>query len=128
MQSVLSQDMPRVYQQTGASLLASFCHQRRVAHTRSVQPRSFTCAQSPEQDLRRIRFRKGLVSFKERKLRHSRQVAPPVIEAAAEQQLTWAPKLRRALDFRLWTPRGKGLVLLNVLVRRYICLRPRHGR
>ena len=132
MQALSTQDMPRVYRPTGAGLLASFCHPRRVAHTRSAQPRPFTCAGSPEQDLQRIRFRKGLVSFKERNLRRSRQVAPPVIEAVAdvEQQVSWAAgrKLRRALDFREWTPRGKGLVLLNVLVRPCNRVRPRDGR
>jgi hypothetical protein len=73
------------------------------------------------EELRRIRFRKGLVSFKERQLQRTRQVVLPTIEAAAdvEQQVAWAAgsKLRRALDFRLWTARGKGLVLLNLLVR-----------
>ena len=81
-----------------------------------------TCAQQkPVEELRRIRFRKGLVSFKERHLQRTRQVVLPTIEAAAEveQQVAWAAgaKLRRALDFRLWTARGKGLVLLNLLVR-----------
>jgi hypothetical protein len=127
MQSLLSQDVPRVCQRTGASLLASFCHPRRAAHTLRGLARPLTCTETPERELRSIRFRKGL-SFN-RKLRRSRHVAPPVVEAVAdvEQQSTWAA-VRRALDHRRWTPRGKGLVLLNVLVRRYPRVGLRHGR
>lgn len=78
-----------------------------------------TCAgQKPAEELCRIRFRKGL-SFKERQPQRSR--LPQAIEAAAdaENQIAWAAgnRIRRALDFRLWTARGKGLVLLNLLVR-----------
>jgi hypothetical protein len=63
------------------------------------------------------------VSFGRRQADSTRQLIEkiqPSIEAAAHPQdhFTWAAskKLKQALDFRTWTPRGKGLVLLNVLV------------
>ena len=92
---------------------------RQPAAGPSSRSRLCTCAgQKQAEELSRIRFRKGL-SFKERQPQRSR--LPPVIEAAAdaEHQIAWAAgnRIRRALDFRLWTARGKGLVLLNLLVR-----------
>ncbi|CAL5219032.1 g791 [Coccomyxa viridis] len=80
-------------------------------------------------DLRRrsrfsFRYRKSLVSLGLRKLleKADRAVhkAQPAIQAVAqaEQQIAFAAisKLKNAINFRQWTARGKGLVLLNILV------------
>ncbi len=91
----------------------------------------FTCCVRPrrrQQQLSNIRFRKGLVYYSRRQLERTKQAVQkiePAIEAAVQtqgevqKQIAWAAvqQLRKTLDFRSWTPRGKGLVLLNLLVR-----------
>lgn len=91
----------------------------------------FTCCVRPkgrQQQLSNIRYRKGLVYYSRRQLERTKQAVQklePAIEAAAQTQLqaqkqiAWAAaqRIKKTLDFRSWTPRGKGLVLLNLLVR-----------
>lgn len=97
----------------------------------------FTCCVRPrgrQQQLSNIRFRKGLVYYSRRQLERTKQAVQkiePALEAAVQtqgqvqKQIAWAAvqQLRKTLDFRSWTPRGKGLVLLNLLVR----ARPSHN-
>lgn len=101
-----------------------------VARVRQDADR-FTCCVRPkgrQQQLSNIRFRKGLVYYSRRQLERTKQAVQkiePAIEAAAQTQLqaqkqiAWAAaqRIKKTLDFRSWTPRGKGLVLLNLLVR-----------
>ena len=121
--------MPGLHRRDAAGMAAVSCSGRGPAVVQAAwyRPQLVRC-QKPE-ELRRIRFRKGLVSFKERQIQRTQ----PVIEAAVdvEQQVAWVGKerlrsLTRALDFRQWTARGKGLVLLNVLVSADILLSPRN--
>lgn len=95
----------------------------------------FTCCVRPkrrQEQLSNVRFRKGLVYFSRRQLERTKQAVQkiePAIEAAVQtqgevqKQLAWAAaqNVKKALDFRSWTPRGKGLVLLNVLVQPRNC-------
>ena len=103
-----------------------------------LEAERFTCCVRPrgrQQQLSNIRIRKGLVYYSRRQLERTKQAVQkiePALEAAVQtqgqvqKQITWAAvqQLKKTLDFRSWTPRGKGLVLLNLLVRALLSRKP----
>lgn len=98
---------------------------QRTAGACRIERDRLTCCVRHSQKLSNIRLRKGLVSFGRRQEERTRQIVQKIhtpVEAAVQtqDQVAWAAsqKLKKALDFRSWSPRGKGLILLNILVRR----------